>query len=107
METEATGDALRLERQLANLRWLVAAFGAVQVGFAIRDRGDDPRFALPLAVALVLGLTTPVWAVAANALWTHTVTILGIAGMAWAASRAKLSTILLIRPLATVAKPFP
>src|SRR6185295_18074889 len=54
---ERPTDALRLERQLANLRWLVAAFGAVQVGFAIRDRGDDPRFALPLAVALVLGLT--------------------------------------------------
>ena len=46
METEATGGALRLERQLANLRWLVAVFGAVQVGFAIRDRGNDPRFAL-------------------------------------------------------------
>jgi signal transduction histidine kinase len=57
METEATGDALRLERQLAILRWLVAAFGAVQVGFAIRDRGHDPGFALPLAVALVIGLT--------------------------------------------------
>ena len=57
MQTERPTDALRLERQLANLRWLVAAFGAVQVGFAIRDRGDDPRFALPLAVALVLGLT--------------------------------------------------
>jgi signal transduction histidine kinase len=56
METEATGAALRLERQLANLRWLVAVFGAVQVGFAIRDRGNDPRFALPLAVALVIGL---------------------------------------------------
>jgi len=57
METEPTGDALRLERQLAMLRWFVAAFGAVQVGFAIRDRGHDPGFALPLAVALVLGLT--------------------------------------------------
>src|SRR3954468_4251068 len=57
METEATGDALRLERQLALLRWLVAGFGSSQVGFAIRDRGHDPGFALPLAVALVLGLT--------------------------------------------------
>jgi len=57
METEATRDALLLERQLAILRWLVAGFGAVQVGFAIRDRGHDPGFALPLAVALVLGLT--------------------------------------------------
>lgn len=57
METEATGEALRLERQLAMLRWFLAAFGAVQVGFAIRDRGHDPGFALPLALALVLGLT--------------------------------------------------
>jgi len=50
-------DAIRLERQLVLVRWFVAAFGAVQVGFAIRDRGDDPAFALPLAVALVIGLT--------------------------------------------------
>ena len=57
METGTTGAALRLERQLANLRWFVAVFGAVQVGFAIRDRGDDPHFALPLALALVIGLT--------------------------------------------------
>src|SRR4051794_34713650 len=56
MESEATGDALRLERQLAILRWFVAVFGAVQVAFAIRDRGHDPSFALPLAVALVIGL---------------------------------------------------
>ncbi len=42
-----------------------------------------------LLAALVLGFATPVWAVAANALWTHTVTILGVAGMAWAASRER------------------
>ena len=39
------------------LRWIVAAFGAVQVGFAIRDRASDPTFVLPLGVALVVGLT--------------------------------------------------
>src|SRR6187551_1793569 len=49
-------EAARLERQLVWLRWLVAAFGAVQVGFAVRDRANDPAFALPLAVALVVGL---------------------------------------------------
>ena len=47
MQTERPTDALRLERQLASLRWLVAAFGAVQVGFAIRDRGDDPSVRAP------------------------------------------------------------
>jgi signal transduction histidine kinase len=53
---EWIGDAVRLERALVWLRWLVAAFGAVQVGFTIRDRGHDPAFAMPLAVALVVGL---------------------------------------------------
>jgi signal transduction histidine kinase len=56
-ERDVTSDQIRLERQLVLVRWFVAAFGAVQVGFAIRDRGDDPAFALPLAVALVIGLT--------------------------------------------------
>ena len=49
-------EAAQLERQLVWLRWLVAAFGAVQVGFAVRDRANDPAFALPFAVALVIGL---------------------------------------------------
>ncbi|MDP9184271.1 MAG: HAMP domain-containing histidine kinase [Actinomycetota bacterium] len=53
---ERTSDALRLERELVWLRWLVAAFGAVQVAFTIRDRANDPSFAMPLAVALVIGL---------------------------------------------------
>jgi hypothetical protein len=30
---------------------------------------------------------TPVWSVAANGIWTHTVTVLGLTGVAWAASR--------------------
>ena len=51
-----TDDAARLERQLVWLRWLVAVFGTAQVAFAVRDRGNDPAFALPLAVALVIGL---------------------------------------------------
>jgi hypothetical protein len=39
-----------------------------------------------LAVA-VLGFTTPLWSVAANGVWPHTVTAVGIAGMAWASAR--------------------
>ena len=35
----------------------------------------------------VLGFTTPVWTVAADAVWPHTVTVLGIGGMAWAPPR--------------------
>ena len=51
----------------------------------VRERG--PRFAAWAAV--VFGFTTPVWSVAANSLWPHTVTILGITGMAWASSRGR------------------
>jgi signal transduction histidine kinase len=50
-------DGRLLEQRLVVLRWIVAAFGAVQVGFAIRDRASDPTFVLPLGVALVVGLT--------------------------------------------------
>ncbi len=44
---------------------------------------------LALAAALVFGLATPTWSVSANGLWTHTVTQLGIAGAAWAATRSQ------------------
>ncbi|HEX6843891.1 MAG TPA: HAMP domain-containing sensor histidine kinase [Actinomycetota bacterium] len=46
----------RLEAQLVTLRWLVAAFASVQVGFALRDRGLGPTYVLPLGVALVLAI---------------------------------------------------
>jgi signal transduction histidine kinase len=49
-------DRLHLERQLIALRWIVAAFGAAQVGYAVRDAARDPGFVIPLGVALVLGL---------------------------------------------------
>jgi hypothetical protein len=41
-----------------------------------------------LAASLVVwafGFTTPVWSVAANGVWPHTITILGITGMGWSA----------------------
>ena len=57
METvRSDDDARRLELRLVGLRWIVAGFGAAQVGFAIRDRTIDPGFVLPLGVALVMGL---------------------------------------------------
>ncbi len=40
-----------------------------------------------LLCAAVFGFATPVWSIAANGLWPHTLTVLGIAGMAWAAAR--------------------
>jgi hypothetical protein len=39
--------------------------------------------------ALVLAWSTPVWSVSANGMWPHTLTVLGICGMAWGASRNK------------------
>ena len=38
-----------------------------------------------VACVLALGFTTPMWTVNADSLWTHAVTVVGIAGMAWAA----------------------
>jgi alpha-1,2-mannosyltransferase len=37
----------------------------------------------------VFGFATPVWSVAANGIWPHTVTLLGIAGMAWSAGHQR------------------
>ncbi|MEX0984334.1 MAG: GAF domain-containing sensor histidine kinase [Actinomycetota bacterium] len=52
----AVEDRLRLEHQLIALRWIVAAFGAAQVGFAVRDASEDPGFVVPLGAAIVIGL---------------------------------------------------
>lgn len=64
----------------AVLVWLAVllVFGALRPRLGSRLAG---------AVAAVLGLGTPVWSVAADAMWPHTLTVLGLAGMAWAASR--------------------
>ena len=45
-----------MERQLVTLRWLVAAFGAAQVTFAVRDGARDPSLAVPLGSAIVVAL---------------------------------------------------
>ncbi len=50
-------------------------------------RSPTERQAL-IAFAL-FGFTTPVWTVAANLMWPQTLTVLGIAGMAWAAASGR------------------
>jgi alpha-1,2-mannosyltransferase len=45
------------------------------------------RLGAALAATLVLAFATPMWSVSAAFLWTHPITVLGIAGMAWAADR--------------------
>lgn len=43
-----------------------------------------------LVAAALLGLGTPLWSVAADGMWPHTLTAFGIVGMAWAASREEV-----------------
>lgn len=56
MEGRELERARNLELALVRLRWAVAAFGVIQVVFALRERSESPEFALPLGVALVAGL---------------------------------------------------
>jgi hypothetical protein len=42
-----------------------------------------------LAASVAFGFCTPVWSVAANGVWPHTVTIFGLCGMAWAAATGR------------------
>ncbi len=64
----------------------ITAGSVVLLFLALRRRLGDPW---AMAGALVVALGTPVWSVAANAMWTHTLTVFGIMGMAWAASRER------------------
>jgi hypothetical protein len=64
---------------------LLAAITIALVFLALRRLGD--RYAALVAGAVAL--TTPMWSVDADQLWTHTITTLGIAGMAWAASKER------------------
>ncbi|WP_141002979.1 hypothetical protein [Nocardioides humi] len=65
---------------------LLAATTVLLVLLSVRDL--VPRRAL-VAVGLTLALATPYWSLLADALWTHGVTTLGIAGMAWGARRER------------------
>lgn len=64
----------------ALMTWLTALL----MYSTLRSRLDPP---LATAVCGVFALGTPLWSVAADAMWPHTITALGLTGMAWAASR--------------------
>jgi alpha-1,2-mannosyltransferase len=69
---------------------LTAAFlsaVAITLMFSALRRHLTDRQALVAAV--VFGFATPMWTISGNMLWPHTVTVLGIAGMAWSASSNK------------------
>lgn len=65
---------------------LLAAATVLLLLLAVRDLVP---FRALLGLGLAVGLATPYWSVLADALWTHGVTTLGIAGMAWAARRER------------------
>ena len=65
---------------------LLAAGTVTLLFLTLRERIGG-RHAL-LAAAL-FGLATPMWSVAANGVWPHTLTTFGIVGMAWAADRGR------------------
>ena len=62
---------------------LLVTVSLLLVFLALRTRLSWRRSLLGSAA---LGFTTPVWTVSADGIWPHTVTGLGIAGMAWAAA---------------------
>ena len=69
---------------------LTAAFlAATTVLLLLLAVRDLLPFRALLAAGGAIAFTTPYWSVLADALWSHGVTTLGIAGMAWAARRER------------------
>lgn len=64
---------------------LLSAVAVTLFFLLLRDRTGSRT---ALIAALLLAFATPVWSVAADAMWPHTLTTLGIVGMAWSASRS-------------------
>ncbi len=65
---------------------LLSALAVVLFFLLLRDRTGSR---VALVAALLFAFATPVWSVAADAMWPHTLTTLGIIGMAWAADRRR------------------
>ena len=68
----------------ARMAALLAATSVLLLFLTLRSRMRDSEALLATAV---FALTTPMWSVVGNSLWTHCITLLGIFGMSWAASR--------------------
>lgn len=65
---------------------LLSAASVVLFFLLLRDRTGSRT---ALIAAGLLGFASPVWSVAADAMWPHTLTTLGILGMAWSADRRR------------------
>lgn len=64
----------------------VTACSVTLMHAALRTRLTSRR---ALVGALAFGFATPVWSVAADAFWPHTLTVLSIAGMSWGAATGR------------------
>lgn len=64
----------------------ISAVALVLLYLALRDHVSRRQ---ALLAGVVLGFTTPVWSVGANGMWPHTLTIMGICGFAWSASKER------------------
>ncbi len=65
---------------------LITALAVLLLALTLRERLAPREAALG---ALVFALGTPVWTVAADGMWPHTITIVGVCGMGWAATRER------------------
>lgn len=65
---------------------VLTALSVTMFALTLRDHLSTRDAAL---ASLAFGLATPVWSVAADGMWPHTVTVFGICGMAWASSRRR------------------
>jgi alpha-1,2-mannosyltransferase len=65
---------------------LLTVLALLLLFLTLRPRLGD---AVAGAAVAVLALTTPLWSVSGDAMWTHPVTVLGIAGMTWACVRER------------------
>lgn len=68
---------------------MAALLSAVAVSLFFLLLRDRTGSRTALIAALLFAFATPVWSVAADAMWPHTLTTLGIVGMAWAADRGR------------------
>ena len=71
---------------------LVTFLTLLTLGLFARTLLPHLGHAATMVAVSALALATPVWSVSADSLWPHTVTLLGIAGMAWAASRSPVGS---------------
>jgi alpha-1,2-mannosyltransferase len=67
--------------------WTAAFLMAGAIALLFLSLKDSLSIRHAALAALAFGFTTPVWSVAADGVWPHTITVFGICGMAFACAR--------------------